>query len=123
MTRPNILTDDQLERVYAWRRANKSYEFIARRVHVSASAVRHQCLLACVFPEGVEPPVSNAPMVTSRGGVQVRRFTEEEDKIILAMHRGQQGPTEIARALGRASGSICNRLAALKAIQKRSQAA
>lgn len=120
MTRPRTLTEEQLEKVYAWRRANKSYEFIARRVQISASAVRHQCLLACAFPEGVEPALSKSPMVVSRNGGQVRRFTDGEDQLILSMHRDRCGPTEIARALGRQSGSICNRLAALKARQQRS---
>lgn len=121
--RKSMFTDEQLASIFAWRRANKSYTFIARRVGASNGAVRHQCLIAAVFPIGIPPRTSTLPMLTSRGGVPVRRFTAEEDALILAMDADDIGATEIGRATGRTAGTIRNRILTLTMRELQEQAA
>jgi len=123
MSRRHNLTDEQLARMFAWRRANKSFAFIAMRMGCSIGAVRHQCLLAAVFPIGKGPGAVRLPMTYRRNGVTIRRFTPEEDAIILAMDADDIGSTEIGRALGRPSSTISNRLLALVARQLQEEAA
>lgn len=114
MARTRILSDDQLARMLAWRRKNKSFNFIGQRLGCSISTVRYQCLVAGVVPEGVTPKPSKFPMTFSRNGVLLRRFTDEEDAIVLSMLSAGSGPVEIGRALGRSSGTISNRILALR---------
>ena len=123
MSRPYYFTDEQLARMCAWRRSGRSYAFIARRLGCSAGAARHQCLLAGAFPEGSKPRPSPFPMLTSRNGLPVRRFTPEDDAILLAMKADGVGPTEIGRALDRSPGTIRNRLLALELQQRQLEAA
>ena len=111
MSRRSIFTDDQLARMFAWRRNNKSYGFIARRMACSISGVRYQCLLAGVTPIGVAPRVSSFPMRTTRSdGVPIRRFTPQDDEILLAMDAGDKTNHEMATVLDRAPGTIRHRL-------------
>ena len=123
MSRPYHFTDEQLARMCAWRRSGRSYTFIAQRMGCSAGAVRHRCLMAGAFPEGTRPRPSRHPMLSSRNGISIRRFTAQDDAILLNMVMRGVGPTEIGRALDRSPGTIRNRLLALTMRQRQHEAA
>lgn len=110
MPGPRTLTDDQIDQMAEWREAGRSYEWIGRHFGLSAQAIRWQCLrVGADRPDGHKFGQSKMPMVTVRNGREVRRFTAEEDALIL--QRKEQGATntEIARELGRKAHSVLGR--------------
>lgn len=108
------LTDEQIDRMARWREAGRSYAWIAQRLGMSAAAIRWHCLrVGADHPNGHTFPVSKMPMVTTRGGHTVRRFTPDEDELILRRKNEGATNTQIARELGRKAHSVLGRLMTL----------
>ena len=119
------LTDAQIEEIVRLRELGHSYEWIAAKVGFTANAVAWQC---CRL--GAEAPNSTArswdriqgPAVQKRGDHVVRRFTPQEDALLLALASGGIIHSEIARRMGRKPNSIYGRLMALARREARREA-
>lgn len=108
------LTEEQIDQMASWREAGRSYEWIGRRLGLSAHAIRWNCLrIGADHPRGHTFKPSKMPMLTVRVGGVVRRFTPEEDALILRRKAEGAGNAQIARELGRKSHSILGRLLTL----------
>lgn len=109
-------TDEQIADMVARRRKGgkgNTYGAIALSYGCVAQTVRHHCLRAGI--KSAKRPLAGFPAVTSRKGVEVRRFLPDEDAQLLRMLGEQVPPSQMARTLGRRNGAIANRLVALKA--------
>ncbi|GJD92877.1 hypothetical protein [Methylobacterium iners] len=118
------LTDAELDRLVEMRERGKTHAVIARALGCSVSAVSYQCLRLGV--ETPKPPSVSieirGPLVTTRNGYMVRRFTPEDDAQILAMEAEQRSVSEIARHLGRQPHSVRQRLMTLARREARLEA-
>lgn len=104
------LTEEQLEQMAEWREAGQSFEWIGSRLGLSAKAIRWQCLrVGADHPLGHTFPACKTPMVVMRKGRAVRRFTPEEDALILRRQSEGARNADIARELGRWPHSILGR--------------
>lgn len=101
-----------------------SFERIGRRLNVSANTVSWRCLI-----NGIEKPGSSAPkpyrgpMVIARNGREVRRFTPDEDEMLLALERDKLPYCAIGRRLGRKRNVVVTRLATLARRDERAMGA
>lgn len=109
------LTDDEKDRIAIMREAGKTYGQIAQAIGCSASSASWHCLLL-----GADPPNARklatkivGPAAMKRGDHEVRRFTAEEDEIILKKEAEGASVTEIASAVGRRWNSTRARLMTL----------
>lgn len=123
MRRRLSLEDKEL--ICSMRERGKTYEQIGRRVGCSAKAVSWHCLQL-----GAEPPKRTklwdkiqGPAVFSRNGHSVRRYTAEEDSILLDLERQGLPIGEIARRMGRRWNSVKGRLMTLARREEREAAA
>ncbi len=86
-------------------------------VEISASALAWQFLRLNVLPPRDKLPrlhlKHKGPMVFMRGNFQVRRFSEEDDRILLEEAARGASTLVLAKRLGRAPNTIIGRLATL----------
>lgn len=131
-----ILSDEAIAEMADLREAGRSYGFIQqhfaeRGVHISVQALRWQCLRV-----GADvPPRHRVPMPHQagqtlhviRGGKPfvLRRFTAEEDRLILRLEAQGVGYAEIGRCLSpaRPFNSIKGRVLTLARHQARAEEA
>lgn len=100
---PRKYTDDQLTEAAELRETGMSHAAIARRLGMSVGAVSWHCLCLGADSPNMrgKVPVVGGPMVCTRSGYTVRKFTADEDAIIMKMDLDGATTAEIARALGR----------------------
>lgn len=98
-----------------------SYDLIARRLNVSVGSVHWQLLKAGAERPGLTRRAifNRGPLVAMRNGRPVRRFTEAEDEILLAMRKECALGVRIAERLGRSPNSIIGRLLTLARREER----
>lgn len=114
-----LLSKAQIDRIVELREVGKTMEQIARLVGCSASTCNWHCTT-----HGVVSPKHGGkflgrrlgPDVVKRGDHVIRRFSEEEDKLIEVMRIAGHGPSAIGKAVGRRCNSIIGRLATLARI-------
>ena len=123
------LTDEQITQALDWREAGRSVQWIASRLKVSRSTVAwHLLKTATDAPQIAAGKPRKGPQpgsVTMRhDGIEVRRFTAEEDAAILAMRQQGLGARRIGNALTppRPQGSITYRLLTLARREARAEA-
>lgn len=109
------LTSDQLDDLIERRERGWSYERLAQRYGVTPGAIHYQCLRhGVVSPNQRRTQVPAQPTVhITRTGKQQRRFTDEEDRALLALEAQGLKVREIARRLGRPNTSTRIRLMTL----------
>lgn len=118
--RPARLTERQTEKLIAMREKNASYQRIADRLGDGRSpqSIAWHCLRLGVEPIKTKfrhPPTSVAKVMArrhTRGVHMVKRFTPEEDEVLLRLE-AQQPPlkmAQIAKQLGRRRNSVVGRL-------------
>lgn len=96
-----IITEELKAKIYLNREAGKSIGWISQRVGLSKGAIAWHCLR-----DGVESPKTRGKVITprrpgaveQRGNHVVRRFTAEEDAMLVRMAREGHGYTAIGRA-------------------------
>jgi DNA-binding CsgD family transcriptional regulator len=117
------MTPEQFTMIERMREAGKSYKQIAARIGMSPGAVSWYCLRQAI--ESPRPGKCwddiRGPATVARGNHVVRRFTRDEDELIVKMEREGASPSEIARALGRRPNSVTGRLATLARREERGQ--
>lgn len=88
---------------------------VAAHLGVSHGAVSYRCLIDGIEKPGPTPApvVWRGAMVSRRGDYLVRRFTSEEDDVILEGKAAGLSNAEIGRRLNRRANSIKGRLATL----------
>jgi DNA-binding CsgD family transcriptional regulator len=120
--RPN-LTKEQKDFIAERREAGWSTNRIAIRLGVSPGSVAWHCLQMAVDPPNARPidKTIKGPLVCSRNGMPVRRFTPEDDEKLLALSVAGKSNTEVARALNRRSNSIRGRLMTLARHEARAE--
>ena len=108
-------SDSLLDRAAAMRDEGHSYTAISQRLEISYGAVYWHCLRLGADSPRAQRSREHAPgpRVVSRGNHQVRRFTDDEDRRLLAMELDGETVSAIARALGRKPNSITGRLMTL----------
>lgn len=97
------LTSDQIDDLIERRERGWSYERLAQRYGVTPGAIHYQCLKhGAVSPHQRRTETPVHPTVhTTRAGKQQRRFTADEDRVLLALEAEGLKVSEIARRLGR----------------------
>jgi hypothetical protein len=117
------LTDRDFELIVEMRSSGASYERIGRRIGCSAKAVSWHCLRLAV-----EPPKPaklwngiKGPATLKRNGHVVRRFTPEEDALIVALDLQGFPISVIARRCGRRWNSIKGRFMTLARREEREE--
>ena len=106
------MTPQQLEQIADMReRRGWSYKRIANALGMSPGAVSWYCLKEAIEAPNPRKPVTEikGPLEFRRGNHIVRRFTPEEDGVILAMEMAGASRAAIARRLGRKSNSVLGR--------------
>ncbi|TXN38741.1 helix-turn-helix domain-containing protein [Methylobacterium sp. WL30] len=109
------LTDAEIERIAEMREGGATYSAIAAAIGCSESTVYWKCLAA-----GAEPPNRRqikskvlGPLVVSRNGYPVRRYTDDEDRRLLALEAEGRSNAEIGRLTGRRPHTVKARLMTL----------
>jgi hypothetical protein len=117
------LTNTDFDRICAMREAGKSYEQIGRVIGCSAKAVSWHCLRL-----GAEGPKQTklwdgivGPETFSRNGHIVRRYTPDDDALLLALECQGIPINAIARRMGRRANSVRGRLMTLARREERAK--
>jgi hypothetical protein len=124
------LTDEQITEALDWREAGRSVQWIASRLGVARSTVAWHLLKTATDAPQTAGDRTNAKgpppgsVTLRRDGIEVRRFTAEEDAAILAMRQQGLGARRIGNALTppRPQGSITYRLLTLARREARAEA-
>ncbi len=118
-------SDALLNDAAALRETGMSCEAIARRLDMTSSAVSWHCLRLGADSPNTRGKVSAAtgPMIVTRSGFKVRRFSQNEDAKILAMDLDGATTAEIAHKLGRPWNSVRGRQMTLARHQARREEA
>lgn len=118
------LTNEHFERICAMREAGKSYEQIGRAIGCSSSAISWHCLRL-----GADGPKQTrlwtgivGPEIFSRNGHSVRRYTPDEDELLLSLEAKGLPIATIAARMGRRWNSIKGRLMTLARREERQEA-
>ena len=108
-------TDDQVNEAAELREKGLSYGQIARMLDMSVGSVSWHCLkLGADSPNtitNVDTPTG--PMVVLRGNNTVRRFSEEEDRLLFEMDIAGKRVSHMAARLDRKPNSVRGRLMTL----------
>jgi hypothetical protein len=114
-----------MDRIVAMREAGKTYEQIGRALGCSAKAVSWHCLRL-----GADSPRPTklwdgivGPPTFGRNGHTVRRYTVEDDALLLKLERQGLPIATIAQRMGRRWNSVKGRLMTLARRDERSSAA
>lgn len=100
-----------------------SFKAIAERLDMSHGSVYWHCLRqGADNPKAAARKLGKPPMISARGEHLLRRFSAEDDAVILDMRSSGASLSEIARKLGRRHHSISSRLLLLERNQERSLA-
>lgn len=117
------LTDTDFDRICTMREAGKSYEQIGRAIDCSAKAVSWHCLRL-----GADGPKQTklwdgivGPEVFYRNGHIVRRYTAEDDALLLALECQGFSVNVIAKRMGRRPNSVTGRLMTLARREERAK--
>lgn len=118
-------SDEELNQAAEMRERGLSFRQIGHKLGMSPSAVSWHCLrLGADSPNTlgrIDTP--KGPMVVSRLGHTVRRFSDAEDERMLAMEADGARVCDMARALDRTPQSIRGRLMTLARREARMEAA
>jgi len=119
------LTPEEIERIGDLRARNHTIEAIAEVIGCSVGTVRWACLRECFEPSKPRPlpPLYKRPKVVVRNGHPVRRFTEREDRLLLALEAQGLRISAIAKRLGRKPNSVLGRLYTLARRDARAEVA
>lgn len=105
-------TQAQLDRMAELVEAGVSRPKIAEEMGASVSAVDWQLLrLGVIGPRSVRPAQAGGSYL--RGGRVVRRFTPEEDALLLRLEAEGLSASKIGRRIGRAHHTVLGRLSSL----------
>lgn len=109
---PRKYTDALIGRAAVLREEGKSIRAIAERLGMSRGAVYWHCLRLGADSPNVRNNVlvTQGPLVIERGNHRVRRFTPEEDRILIEMDLAGARVSEMARRLNRPHNSGTGRL-------------
>ena len=112
--RPN-LAKEQKEFAAEKRESGWSINRIALRLGVSPGAIAWHCLQMGADPPNARPidKTIKGPRVCMRTGKPVCRFTEIEDRQLIALSLAGKSDVEIGRAIGRKPNSVRGRLMTL----------
>lgn len=111
--RPPI-SPEQSEKIAKYRESGCSIRWIAQKLNLSHGAVSWHCLRYGIeSPKTTSVPEYRGPMVMARGHHIVRRFSQDEDAIIVDLEAQGIAVNEIAKRLGRRHNSVIGRLATL----------
>lgn len=121
MKRRQNLTRDEIEAIAADRERGMSLPAIAQKYSCSQGSAAWHCLRLGADPPKAKPIDTRirGPLVVKRGGHQVRRFTPDEDALLLELERRGLGDTAIARELRRKPNSVRGRLMTLARHEER----
>ncbi len=117
------LTDEQIGRICEMRESGKSYAIIARVIGCSRGAVSWQCLRHGADKPGATNTQAAHPFECKRGNHTVRRYTPEEDALIIALAIQNFPRTGIAKRLGRKPHSVMGRILTLARRENRREGA
>ena len=119
-TKPRLLTDEQLEELGQEREQGATQGRLVQLaklrfdVEISAKAILWQLLrLGYDLPPGRRQATNVGPLIQQRGDQIVRRFSPEDDKLLLELERQQLSYSEIGRRMSRKPNSIRGRLLTL----------
>lgn len=109
------MTPAQCEKIADMRERGKSYRQIGLAIGLSPGAVSWHCLRQAIEPPNPRPPSSVivGPLEVKRGDHVVRRFTPEDDALLLALHNQGFGIRTIGKRMGRRDNSVRGRLMCL----------
>lgn len=124
MNKRAALTPTETDRIVQLRERRWPVVRIAAALGCSAGSVNWALLKAGCDVNEHRPlkPVPTAPVVEVRGKHVVRRFTEAEDELLLALEASGTNIHRIAVQLGRRHNSIVGRLRTLARRQARAEA-
>ena len=106
-------TQAQQDRAAEMREAGATYTRIEKVTGIKATSAHWICLKLGAHPPHARPARTRGPMVTTRGGHVLRRFTPEEDALIQKERTRGASVSEIARQIGRKPNSVRGRLMTL----------
>ena len=116
--------DALLEEAARLREAGLTLREIGRRLGIHPAVVGWHCLkLGADSPDAaLRPELNRTTLTYTRAGRVVRRFTEEEDALLLRLEAERGGISEIARRLDRRHNSVTGRLMTLARHEARREA-
>lgn len=115
--------EELTERAAEMRESGATLAQIALRLDMSIGAVEYHCLRLGADSPKPMPPMPVGPMKVMRGGHVLRRFTPEEDRVLIQMDTAGALQCEMAAALGRPHNSVKARLMALARAEARAERA
>jgi hypothetical protein len=117
--------DKLIDEAARLRETGMSAKAIGKRLGMSASAVSFHCLrLGADSPNTVgNIPDPKGPMVVARGNHQVRRFTPEEDRLLIDMDVAGAKVCDMAKKLDRKPNSVRCRMMTLARRETRAELA
>lgn len=116
-------SDNIIQRAAEMRETGKTVPEISSALGMSASAVYWYCLkLGADSPDGCSHLDRNrGPRLVRRGKYIVRRFSADEDSLLLSMEAAGNSLSAIAHELGRSRNSIVGRLMTLARHEDRTE--
>ncbi|MFG6080528.1 hypothetical protein ACEUZ9_001132 [Paracoccus litorisediminis] len=115
-------SDNQREHAAILRERGFTYGQIARRTGMSEGSVYWHCLRLGADHPNPRATQQVGPALMRRGNHVVRRYSAEEDALILEMEASGHSVAEIARRLDRRHNSVSTRLMTLGRIEARAEA-
>ena len=117
-------SDALLDEAARLREAGLSLAAIGTRLNMHRSAVQYHCLrLGADSPDAAcKVPPASSPVEYNRNGHVVKRFTEEEDALLLRLEARGMSVKGIARQMNRRWNSIQGRLMILARHEARREA-
>lgn len=118
------LSPEDMDRICAMREAGKSYEQIGRALGCSAKAVSWHCLrLGAEGPKRTRLwPGVVGPATFGRNGHTVRRYTAEDDALLIELEQQGLPIATIAQRMGRRWNSVKGGLMTLARREERESA-
>ncbi len=115
------MTPEKLATIERMRSAGRSYRAIGNAIGMSPGAVSWYCLANAIEPPNPRKPVAEmrGPLVMRRGEHEIRRFTEDEDRRLVALSKRGFSYGHIAQQIGRKPNSVRGRLMSLARREER----